>query len=268
MLRGVFIGTVFFTATPVLISLQWLLGKLGLAGWGFICCNYYRVLCRLLRIRVRVVGAPVRDKAVLFVSNHVSWVDIVVIGSVHPVAFVAKSEVRKWPLVGVTAQMQRTVFVDRTRRRQAGDAVRQIVGRLKGGTSVVLFAEGTSSDGNRVLPFRSALLGAVEMAKARAGEPLPIQPMAIGYTNQHGIPLGRQHRPLAAWYGDLDFMPHIKALIDRTALDAVVSYGEPLMAEGSMSRKQLTQALERTTRRLMAETLRGRPLAGPAPEAA
>ena len=268
MLRGVFIGTVFFIATPVLISLQWLLGKLGLAGWGFICCNYYRVLCRLLRIRVRVAGAPVRDKAVLFVSNHVSWVDIVVIGSVHPVAFVAKSEVRKWPLVGVTAQMQRTVFVDRARRQEAGDAVRQIVERLKGGTSVVLFAEGTSSDGNRVLPFRSALLGAVEMAKARAGEPLPIQPMAIGYTNQHGIPLGRQHRPLVAWYGDLDFMPHIKALIDRTALDAVVSYGEPLMAEGSMSRKQLMQALERTSRRLMAETLRGRPLAGPAPGAA
>src|SRR3974390_296736 len=268
MLRGVFIGTVFFTATPVLISLQWLLGKLGLAGWGFICCNYYRVLCRLLRIRVRVVGAPVRDKAVLFVSNHVSWVDIVVIGSVHPVAFVAKSEVRKWPLVGVTAQMQRTVFVDRTRRRKAGDAVRQIVGRLKGGPSVLLFAEGTSSDGNRVLPFRSALLGAVEMAAAHGGEPLPIQPMAIAYTNHPGLPLGRQRRPLAAWYGDLDFMPHNKALIDRTALDAVVSYGEPLMAEGSMSRKQLMQALERTTRRLMAETLRGRPLAGPAPEAA
>jgi 1-acyl-sn-glycerol-3-phosphate acyltransferase len=267
MLRGVFIGTVFFTATPVLISLQWLLGRLGLAGWGFICCNYYRVLCRLLRIRVRVTGAPVRNKAVLLVSNHVSWVDIVVIGSVQPVAFVAKSEVRKWPLVGVTAQMQRTVFVDRTRRQQAGDAVRQIVERLKGGTSVVLFAEGTSSDGNRVLPFRSALLGAVEMAAADAGEPLPIQPMAIAYTNQHGIPLGRQHRPLVAWYGDLDFMPHIKALINSTALDAVVSYGEPLMAEG-MSRKQLTRALERTTRRLMAKALRGRPLAGPAPEAA
>jgi 1-acyl-sn-glycerol-3-phosphate acyltransferase len=268
MLRGAFIAVVFFTATPVLISIQWLLGKLGLPGWGFICRNYYRVLCRLLRIRVRVVGAPVCDKPVLFVSNHVSWVDIVVIGSVLPVAFVAKSEVRKWPLVGITAEMQRTVFVDRARRHQTGDAVSQIVARLKGGTPVVLFAEGTSSDGNRVLPFRSALLGAVEMAAKHTGEPLPIQPMAIAYTNQHGIPLGRQHRPLAAWYGDLDFMPHIRTLIGKTALDAVVSYGEPLVADAGMSRKELTQALERTTRRLMAETLRGRPLAGSAPEAA
>jgi 1-acyl-sn-glycerol-3-phosphate acyltransferase len=256
MLRSLFIATIFFAATPILISVQWLLEKLRLPGWGFINCNYYRLLCRLLRIRVHVNGALVRDRAVLFVSNHVSWIDIVVIGSVLPVAFVAKSDVRKWPLVGITAVMQRTVFVDRGRRHQAADAVAQIVDRLKGGTPVVLFAEGTSSDGNRVLPFRSALLGAVEMAAKHLGEPLPIQPMAIAYTHQHGIPLGHQHRPLAAWYGDMDFMPHIKTLIEKTALDAVVSYGEPLVANASTSRKELTQKLEKTTRRMMAETLR------------
>src|SRR5690349_14994099 len=116
MMRAVLIAAVFFTATPILISIQWLLEKLKLPGWGFICCNYYRFLCRLLRIRVRVVGAPIRDRAVLFVSNHVSWIVIVVIGSVLPVAFVAKSDVRKWPLVGITAVMQRTVFVERGKR--------------------------------------------------------------------------------------------------------------------------------------------------------
>src|SRR5581483_5146924 len=108
MLRGLFIGAFFFTVTPVLISIQWLLGKLGLPAWGFISCNYYRVLARLLRLNVRVAGAPVRGQSVLFVSNHVSWLDIVAIGSIQPVAFVAKREVRKWPLVGITAEMQRT----------------------------------------------------------------------------------------------------------------------------------------------------------------
>ena len=168
----------------------------------------------------------------LFVSNHVSWVDIVVIGSIAPVAFVAKREVASWPLVGITAQLQRTVFVDRTRRHQAADAIGEIVERLAGGTSVVLFAEGTSSDGNRVLPFRSALVGAVEEASAQAGSGILIQPMSIGYTGLHGIPMGRQHRPLVAWYGDLDFMPHIRAFIARGAVDAVVSYGEPAIADG------------------------------------
>jgi 1-acyl-sn-glycerol-3-phosphate acyltransferase len=263
MLRGLFIAAVFFTVTPILISLQWMLEKLRLPGWGFIACNYYRFLCKLLRLRVRVVGKPRDDRAVLFVSNHVSWLDIVAIGSVQPVCFVAKSEVRKWPLVGITAVRQRTVFVDRARRHQAATAVAQIVERIQGGTSVVLFAEGTSSDGNRVLPFRSALLGAIEAAK-HADAPVEIQPMAIAYTAQQGIPMGRRHRPLSAWYGDMDFLPHIKGLIDRAVVDTVISYGEPLDADAAISRKQITQQLERTTRRLLAGSLRGRRIAEPA----
>jgi 1-acyl-sn-glycerol-3-phosphate acyltransferase len=244
------------------------LGKLGLPGWGFISANYYRVLVALLRIRVRVVGTPVRDRAVLFVANHVSWADILVIGSILPVAFVAKREVRGWPLVGVTARLQHTVFVDRARRHQTAAAVGEIVERLRGGIPVVLFAEGTSSDGNRVLPFRSALLGAVEHAAAAGGIPggILIQPMSIGYTALHGIPMGRQHRPLVAWYGDLDFVPHVRDFIARGAVDAVVTYGAPVALETGFDRKALTRRLETTVRGSMAAALRGR-LQQPGPAA-
>jgi lyso-ornithine lipid O-acyltransferase len=264
MLRALMIAAFFFTATPILIGLQWLLGKLGLPGWGFIASNYYRVLCAILRIRVQIDGKPVRGRAVLFVSNHVSWADIVVIGSIAPVAFVAKREVASWPMVGVTARLQRTVFVDRTRRHQTADAVKQIVERLAGGTSVVLFAEGTSSDGNRVLPFRSALVGAVREAAARGD--IVIQPMSICYTGQHGIPMGRQHRPLVAWYGDLDFMPHIRDFIARGVVDAVVSYAEPMPADAGADRKAMAKDLERTVRRITTATLRGRPVPARAAE--
>jgi 1-acyl-sn-glycerol-3-phosphate acyltransferase len=260
MLRALFIGVFFFTVTPLLISIQWLLDKLNLPGWGFISSNYYRVLCALLRIQVHVIGTPVRSRAVLFVSNHVSWVDILVIGSVAPIAFVAKREVASWPLVGITAKMQRTVFVDRTRRHQTGGAVAEIIKRIKSGTSVVLFAEGTSSDGNRVLPFRSALLGAVEDAGG-AVDSIVIQPMSVCYTRQHGIPMGRQHRPLVAWYGDLDFMPHIRAFIEQGAVDALVTYGELVPADRSADRKTITRELEGSVRRLLGTALRGRPLA-------
>ncbi|HEX5508031.1 MAG TPA: lysophospholipid acyltransferase family protein [Pseudolabrys sp.] len=259
--RGLFIAALFFTMTPLLISLQWLLGKLGLPGWGFICRNYYRVLCKIMRIRVHVTGTQVRDRPVLFVSNHVSWTDILVIGSLCPVAFVAKSEVRKWPLVGITAQIQRTVFVDRARRHQTAGAVAEIAKRLKGGTPVVLFAEGTSSDGNRVLPFRSALIGALrDGANYETEKPFLIQPMAICYTGAQGLPMGRQHMPLVAWYGDLDFMPHIKNLIKRGAVDAVVSFGEPIAASGDEDRKEMAKTLENTVRRIMTTALRGRTL--------
>ena len=167
MARALFIAAFFFTMTPLLISVQWALGKLGLPGWGFIASNYYRVLCTLLRIRVRVnrragarpcrplrlqsrvVGRYSRDRFAC-----VRW----------PLLPNAKS--RDWPLVGITAKLQRTVFVDRTRRHQTASAVAEMVKRLIDGISVVLFAEGTSSDGNRVLPFRSALIGAVRRRRA------------------------------------------------------------------------------------------------------
>jgi 1-acyl-sn-glycerol-3-phosphate acyltransferase len=257
MVRGLIVATIFFTMTPLLIATQWLLVKLRLPGWGVIGVNYYRMLCLGLRMRVRVVGEPVRDRAVLFVSNHVSWADILAIGSITPIAFVSKSEIAKWPLVGVAAKMQRTVFVDRARRHQTGDAIAEIVQRLAGGTSMVLFAEGTSSDGNRVLPFRSALIGAVKEASARAESGILIQPMSICYTGLNGIPMGRQHRPTVAWYGDLDFMPHIKALMARGAIDAVISYGEPMAADGSADRKAMTRSLEGAVRAITSATLRG-----------
>jgi len=259
MLRAGFVAAVFFTVTPLLIAIQWTLTKLGLPGWGVIAVNYYRVLCTLLRIRVRVVGEPVRERAVLFISNHVSWADILVIGSIAPIAYVSKSEIAGWPVVGTVARAQRTVFVDRSRRYQTGDAIADIVSRLANGTSVVLFAEGTSSDGNRVLPFRSALIGAVKETVARSEHGLLIQPMAICYTGLHGMPMGRQHRPLVAWYGDLDFMPHLKTFIERGAVDAVVSYGEPIAADGAVDRKAMTRRLQGAVRQLTAATLLGRP---------
>lgn len=261
MARALFIAAFFFTMTPLLISLQWVLGKLRLPGWGFIASNYYRVLCSLLRLRVRVNGTPMHNRAVLYVSNHVSWADIVAIGSIAPVAFVAKREVASWPLVGITAKVQRTVFVDRTRRYQASEAVAEILKRLTDGVSVVLFAEGTSSDGNRVLPFRSALLGVVEEASSHGGAgDVVIQPMSISYIGLHGIPMGRQHRPLVAWYGDLDFLPHIKAFIEHGAIDAIVSYGEAFPANVEADRKAMTKRLESSVRGLLVSALRGRPL--------
>ena len=259
MLRSLAIAAYFFTMTPVVIAVQWLLGKLGLPGWGTVAALHYSVLCALLRIRIHIVGKPVRDRAVLFVSNHVSWADILVIGSLAPVAFVSKSEVGNWPLVGTTARLQHTVFVDRARRHQTGDAIAEMVKRLANGISLVLFAEGTSNDGNRVLPFRSALMGAVREAGARSEHGILIQPMAICYTRLHGIPMGRQHRPLIAWYGDLDFMPHFKAFIARGALDVVVSYGEPVVADATADRKVLARSLEGAVRRITADTLSGRP---------
>ena len=263
MLRATAIAFVFFAYGPVYIGTLRLLGAFKLPGGRTMSRLTYRTLCAILRVRVRVVGAPVQNHPVLVVANHSSWLDILVIASVAPVAYVTKREMLKWPLVGAAARAEGAVFIDRERRQQAGEASADIAARLAEGRPVLLFAEGTSSDGNRVLPFRSALLGAANAAlsQLKADQRMFVQPLSICYTRQHGLPMGRQHRPLVAWYGDLEFMPHFKDFLRHGAVDVVITWGEPLPYGDGADRKAVARTLELAVRRTTAHTLRASPAA-------
>ena len=125
---------------------------------------WQRFVCFLIGIRITVTGAPAAERPLLLLSNHNSWLDIPILAAVAPVSFIAKKEVAGWPVVGFLAKAQRSVFVDRTRRHATGAHADEVASRLSKGDIMVLFAEGTSSDGNKVLPFRSALVGAAQMA--------------------------------------------------------------------------------------------------------
>ncbi len=262
MLRFPLLVVYLFTATPVCVGIQWILTRTGWPGGGALWARYFRIINKMLRVRVEVVGERAPGP-VLVVSNHVSWLDIMVIGSVTPVVFVAKREVGTWPVVGPASKAQRAVFVDRNRRQQTGDAVAQIAERLSRGDAVLLFAEGTSSDGNRVLPFRSALMGAVNEAVRQLGpnRPVAVQPLSVCYVRHQGIAMGRQHRPLVAWYGDLDFMPHLWTFMRYGAVDAVLTFGAATHYDAAADRKTAVKALESQVRDLTVETLRGRPKA-------
>jgi 1-acyl-sn-glycerol-3-phosphate acyltransferase len=253
----VLVGCVALTALLALVL--WIIDVFKLRGKDFASIAYCRLMCALLRVQIRTVGQPAA-RSVLLVSNHVSWLDILVISAVVPAMFVAKREVARWPLVGFVARTRGTVFVDRERRHQTAEASADIGHRIVQGQPVVLFAEGTSSDGNRVLPFRSALLGAADEALTRAapGQHLWVQPMALSYTRSQGIPMGRQRRPLVAWYGMLDLTPHLVDFIRYGAVDAVVSFGEPVAMDGTLHRKALVRHLESAVRELNGLALRGR----------
>ena len=256
MSRLIFFLIYFFTVTPAFIATLWVLENLHLPGRRSISVRYYRALCAFLRVRIHVVGTPIRDKPTLILSNHVSWLDIPVISAITPIAFVAKQEVASWPVVGIAAKLLRTVFVDRTRRHQTMAVNAEIARRLTEGDPVVLFAEGTSSDGNRVLEFRSALIGAV--THIETNRQVMLQPVSIGYTRTQGIPMGRQHRGLVAWYGDIDFAPHFKRYLSRCAVDVVVSFGQAVPFDNGIDRKTVARTLEDSVRRLTAATLRER----------
>lgn len=164
MIRIILIALAFLVLTLLLLPLQLIGLAFGLWLRRIIPQLYHRILCALIGVRIHEVGRRSTAGPALILSNHVSWLDICVVGALGPVVFVAKSEVATWPVLGWLARLQRTVFINRQARHQTGAATRDIAGRLLGGDAVVLFAEGTSSDGTRVLPFRSSLVGAVHHA--------------------------------------------------------------------------------------------------------
>ena len=178
----------------------------------------------------------------LIVANHTGWLDIVIFSAVMPLSFVAKSEVNSWPFFGTFARLQRTVFVERVRRSQTGDARDAIRERLLAGDCLVLFPEGTSHDGNTVLPFKSALLGAAEAVLAD-GRHVTVQPVSTAYLASNGMPLGREGRPFYAWYGDMDLVPHLWEALKAGPLDVLVQFHAPLSLD-SMDRKELARRAE------------------------
>ncbi len=260
MLRIVFVGIGLAVVTLILVPLQWLAVALQLRPRRTIPVLFHRIVCAMIGVRVRVIGERTPTDPLLVVANHASWLDISVISSITPAVFVAKHEIASWPLFGVLAKLQRSVFVDRGRRQKTGEVNAEIAQRLAEGDPVVLFGEGTSSDGNRVLPFRSALIGGARDALASAEHTghVAIQPLSIAYTGLQGIPMGRQLRPLVAWYGDTDLVPHLVGVLRRGGVDVVVTWGAPIAYDGEVNRKAVAKSLETTVRRLTSTALRGR----------
>jgi 1-acyl-sn-glycerol-3-phosphate acyltransferase len=266
MLRVLLVVPAFVLLTATLAAVLGVMALFGLRGRGKVSILYSRTVCALLGLRITVLGTPPRHDAVLILANHVSWLDILAITATVPVIFVAKSEVARWPLIGWVARARGTVFVERDRRRQAIAAISDIARHLADGQSIVLFAEGTSSDGNRVLPFRPALVGGLSeaLAQAEPGRRIAVQPLSVGYTGLLGLPMGRQHRPVAAWYGDRDLVPHLREFLRRGAVDVTLSWGDPVDPDPAGDRKALVRSLETVVRSLTAAALRGRPIASPA----
>jgi 1-acyl-sn-glycerol-3-phosphate acyltransferase len=214
---------------------------------------YHRRCCRILGLDVRTVGEPITARPVLFAANHVSYTDITVLGSLIAGSFVAKSEVAGWPLFGQLAKLQRSVFVDRQVRSTARqrDAIAE---RLAAGDALILFPEGTSGDGNFVLPFKSALFSVVYSRD----QPVTVQPVSVAYTKLDGLPIGRMLRPFFAWYGDMDLAPHLWRLLGLGRIEAVVEFHPPVLLADFPTRKALAEYCQRRVESGLGRQLAGR----------
>jgi len=180
-----------------------------------------RGVCRILGVEVAVEGCAPRG-AGLLVTNHLSYLDVVVLGAQLPCAFVAKSEVARWPVLGFLARAMGTLFVPREERRALPELGERLRARLARGETLVLFPEGTSTAGSAVLPFRPALLApAIALGT-------PVSYAALGYTTPPGE---RPASEAVCWWGDMTFVSHALALLGLPRIQASVRFGpEPLVA--------------------------------------
>jgi lyso-ornithine lipid O-acyltransferase len=270
LLRSIRLSTYLMLTLPLMPVQALLLAVVpklapGFARW------YHRMCWRILGFQVELKGVQSDRRPTLFVANHVSYLDITIFGGLIEGSFIAKAEVARWPLYGQLARLQRTVFVERRPHHTAKHRDR-VAQRLAAGDNLILFAEGTSGDGNRVLPFRSGLFGAAESAVD--GVPIAVQPISIAYVRLNGMPMGRFYRPFYAWYGDMDMAPHLWTLLGLGTLTVTVEFHPVVTLAQFGSRKALAEHCRRVVAAGVAAGLSGReaandavPQAAPAPAA-
>ena len=190
--------------------------------------GWCRFACRVLGIRIRTHGSV--PSSGLLVSNHLSYLDIVVLSSIRPCVFVAKRDVARWPLFGWLAHAAGTIFVDRERRFSSPKVVNGIRDAIAGGSVVVLFPEGTSSDGSTVLPFKSALLESAVQLRS------PIAAASIEYALDEGSVAEE-----VCYWRDMTLVPHLLNLLFKREIRANYSFSPAKVRAGN--RKEIAREL-------------------------
>ena len=217
----------------ILLPFQFFSLILNLHSRKIIPMVFHKGVIFILDIKISRYGEMPSKEPVLLVGNHASYLDIIILGCSAPISFIAKKEISDWPVFGFLAKLQRTIFIERKALR-VGEYSNLVSERLKSNETLVLFPEGTTSDGNRVLPFKSALFSVFEYNKIDK----PLQSFTICYTGFNGLPMGRRNRPLVAWFGNMTLVKHLWNLMSLTNLNVTIIFHQPFHILG-MNRKQI-----------------------------
>jgi 1-acyl-sn-glycerol-3-phosphate acyltransferase len=228
----------------VLVTHLWV-SVLGLPNRWKIISRLMRSLALILRsvlnIKVSVVGDEGRLErgGYVIISNHMSYVDGIILGSIFPIVFVSKREVKSWPLIGQWNTLCGTVYIDRQRKGLVADLVREMTAKLDQQANILLFPEGTSTNGEQLLPFQTVPLAAPLRKRAI------IVPVTLVYTRIEDEPVSARNRDLVYWYGDMDFMTHFWKLMSLRSVEALVTIQPEIECFGykdnSAGRKKLAR---------------------------
>ncbi len=203
--------------------------------------NYTLLLRLILNIKVTIAGdeGQLERGGYVIIANHVSYVDGIVLGSIFPIVFVSKREVKKWPIVGQWNVLCGTIFINRQRKNEVGALVREMTRKLRQEANILLFPEGTSTNGEKMLPFQTAPLAAPLRSRSI------IVPVTLAYTTIDEQPVTAVNRDFVYWYGDMDFVTHFWDLLGRRGVEVLVTLQPKIecfrYADNSAGRKKLAE---------------------------
>jgi 1-acyl-sn-glycerol-3-phosphate acyltransferase len=192
---------------------------------------FHNSTCAIFGIRIKIKGTVLEDTNVVYVGNHLSYIDICSIGGNLPATFISKMEVKGWPIFGILACLSKTVFIDR-RPEALNEAIISIEKSLKQGRSLILFPEATSTDGHTVIPFKSGLFEL--FLNENLKEKVVVQPFTLTIDPP-------QDHDLYAWYGDMTMLPHLWKLAKSKGVDLTLILHPPRKATNYDNRKQFAQ---------------------------
>lgn len=215
---------------------------------------FHKGLCRLLNVNVTVAGHATAGQPTLFVINHISWLDIPVVGSVLEASFIAKAEIEQYPAIGALSKLQKTLFIARTRPAVKNHKSEMQI-RLDQGHSLILFPEGTSSNGVVVKKFNSAFFALAHSEPN--GRPLMVQPVSLGYSHAGGFPLTRSSMGIVAWTGDESMASHIWRYLKSGRIKAELRIHKPTTIKEYDSRKTMAATCQGTISAGLSEILTG-----------
>ena len=265
---GVSRVTAIVAVTLALVPLQYVMTRFKNPFWWSGAGLWHRSVSRILGFEVQVSGVDRHTDATLFAVNHISWIDILVLGGhLKNASFVAKSEVAGWGAVGTLASLHKTEYVNRARRSDSARQRDKLASRVEQGHSLILFPEGTNTSGVHLAPFKSALFSVAERAGAFRDEPLMVQPVTLAYTEVNGMPLVRSQKPWVAWLGDVELFTHLRQLLNRARIVATIEFHEPISLKDAGCRKDLARYCEQEVRRGLERAHRAERRHGPAASA-
>jgi lyso-ornithine lipid O-acyltransferase len=252
--RAAAFSLVMLVALVAFAPIQHLARRRGWALQHKIQTGFCRAVCVAIGIEVEARGRLPGAAPRLLVANHVSWSDVIALASLYPLVFLAKKEVAGWPVLGFLAKLQGTVFVDRADRKTIPQVNAAIASELRAGRDVVVFAEGTSSDGANVLKFNAAHFAMLrDLADGPAPLAVTLAPVALIYAQRgETFPIAKKGFDVG-WYGDMRFLPHLWSLMRRGGAKCHIIFAPAVDSGPGSDRKALAAAAEAEVRRALAE---------------